>query len=200
IDSIDRGHGHQKKTAGLLLDGKVRRSRLSFFMRGDQLRINPAGARADLSGAIGAEAGIARAAPTGRVGIQRGQHAQQGGTPTGAGRLAAATHPGHGPRPDKTIVHRCSSLGIRLAHQTSPPKDDVPSIAGTRPPIRCAEKNPNPTRPPHAVLTSVPDVRGEHHRGGSPSKLQPKPSTFPAPTREASDCLNFERRLVGVLL
>ncbi len=89
-------------------------------------------------------------------------------------------NPGHGPRPYKTSMHRCGSLGIRLAHQTSLPNVDVPSTAGTRPPIRCAEKNPNPTRPPRAVLTPVPDVRGEHHRGGLPGHATPKPSHRPA--------------------
>jgi hypothetical protein len=65
-------------------------------------------------------------------------------------------------------VHRCSSLGTRLAHQTSLPKVDAPSTTGTRPPLPCAEKNPYPTRPPHALRAPVPDVRGDHHRGGSP--------------------------------
>jgi hypothetical protein len=145
------------------------------------------------SGAIRAGAGIARTRATGRVCINRSQHAKQGGTPAGTRRFAAATHASHGPRPDKTVMHRCRSLGIRLAHQTSPPNVDVPSKEGTRPPIRCAEKNPNSSRPPYAVLTPVPDVRGDHHRGGLTSKLQPKPSANRAPTRELADRLNHHQ-------
>jgi hypothetical protein len=69
-----------------------------------------------------------------------------------------------------------------------------PQQQGHAPPIRCAEKNPYPTRPPHAILTPVPDVRGARHRGGLPSKLKPTPSANPASRRGIAHGLNFEQK------
>lgn len=81
----------------------------------------------DPSGAIRAGSGLARTTATGRIGINGGQHTQQRRAPAGAGGFPATTHPGYSARPNESIMHRCGSLGIRLAHQTSPPSVDVPS-------------------------------------------------------------------------
>jgi hypothetical protein len=80
-------------------------------------------------------------------------------------------------------VHRCGSLGIRLAHQTSLPNVNAPQIAERVFHSVVPRGTHFPLGPPHALLTAVPDVRGDRHRGGS-----------------RSDCRNSHRAPLGEAL
>ena len=63
--------------------------------------------------------------PTARVGVGRGQHAQQGRATAGTTRTNSTTNPGDGPGPFKPVMHRCVFLGIRFVHQTKPPQGET---------------------------------------------------------------------------
>src|SRR3954451_21158975 len=47
------------------------------------------------------------------------------------------------------------------------------------PPLRCAEKNPNPTRPPHRPGVGYRMFRGDHHREGIPDVATEGPARSP---------------------
>ncbi len=148
----------------------------------------PVGGQAEVSrwrkrsASIRGRAGLGRSAAAGRIGVNRGQDSEQGGPTTGAGGLAPTTHPGHRPRPQETFMHRCGSLGIRIAHQTRLPSVARPLIPlGTRPPIRCAEKNQtNPTRLPTSVMSAGTGCpRCTPSRGIASGPPKPFPCSLP---------------------
>jgi len=97
----------------------------------------------------------AGATATARVGVGRGQHAQQGGATAGTTHASSPPYPGDGPGPFKPIMRRCVFLGFRIVHQTKLPRGETrPKKAGLR---STHSVGPRGTRipPSTAVLASV---------------------------------------------
>ena len=101
---------------------------------------------------------IAGACAPARVGVSRGQHAQQGRTTAGTARTSTPTNPGDSPGPFKPIMHRCVFLRIRFVHQTKPPQGETrPRSAGPRFAIPLGREEPEflPARPSwHRIAVS----------------------------------------------
>lgn len=109
-------------------------------------RPGPAAAACSAFGALT----ITASAASRRVGVGGGQHPQQRGATSGAGRLASSTNPGDGAGPFETGVHRCGLFTVLFAHRKKLPQAETrPSTVGPRSTIPLGREE-------HVSLTTSP--------------------------------------------